>query len=82
MGTNLYTEKTVALRELLQNSIDACRCRKAKEAGYEGKISYKQVKEHTDEGEIRKIIVEDNGVGMDDYVIENYFMRIGKSYIL
>jgi hypothetical protein len=80
MGTSLYTEKTVALRELLQNSIDACRCRKAKEAGYEGKISYKLVKENTDEGEIRKIIVEDNGVGMDDYVIENYFMRIGKSY--
>jgi len=80
MGTSLYTEKTVALRELLQNSIDACRCRKAKEAGYDGKISYKLVKEHTDEGEIRRIIVEDNGVGMDDYVIENYFMRIGKSY--
>jgi HSP90 family molecular chaperone len=80
MGTSLYTEKTVALRELLQNSIDACRCRKAKEAGYEGKISYQLVKENTGEGEIRKIIVEDNGVGMDDHVIENYFMRIGKSY--
>jgi hypothetical protein len=80
MGTSLYNDKTVALRELLQNSIDACRCRKAREAGYEGKISYKLVKEHTDEGEVRKIIVEDNGVGMDDYVIEKYFMRIGKSY--
>jgi hypothetical protein len=80
MGTSLYTEKTVALRELLQNSIDACRCRKAKEAEYEGKISYQLVKENTDDGEVRKIIVEDNGVGMDDYVIENYFMRIGKSY--
>lgn len=80
MGTNLYNEKTVGLRELLQNSIDACKCRKAKEAGYEGKISYKLVKENVDEGEIRKIIVEDNGIGMDDQVIENYFMRIGKSY--
>ena len=80
MGTNLYTEKTVGLRELLQNSIDACRCRKTKEAGYKGKISYKLIKENTDEGGIRKIIVEDNGIGMDDYVIENYFMRIGKSY--
>jgi molecular chaperone HtpG len=80
MGTNLYTEKTVGLRELLQNSIDACMCRKAKEAGYEGKISYNLIKENTDEGEMRKIIVEDNGIGMDDHVIENYFMRIGKSY--
>jgi hypothetical protein len=80
MGTNLYTEKTVGLRELLQNSVDACMCRKAKEAGYEGKISYKLVKENTDDGEVRKIIVEDNGIGMDDYVIENYFMRIGNSY--
>ncbi len=80
MGTNLYNEKTVALRELLQNSIDACRCRKAKEVGYEGKISYKLVKENTAEGVVRKIIVEDNGIGMDDYVIENYFMKIGKSY--
>ena len=80
MGTNLYNENTVGLRELLQNSIDACRCRKAKEAGYEGEISYKLVKENIDEGEVRKIIVEDNGIGMDDHVIENYFMRIGKSY--
>jgi hypothetical protein len=80
MGTNLYNEKTVGLRELLQNSIDACRCRKAKEAGYEGKISCKLVKENIDDGEVRKLIVEDNGIGMDDYVIENYFMRIGKSY--
>jgi len=80
MGTNLYTERTVALRELLQNSIDACHVRKAKEAGYEGKISFKLVKEHTDDGEIRKIVVEDNGIGMDDYVIEHYFMRIGESY--
>jgi len=80
MGTNLYTEKTVGLRELLQNAIDACRCRKAKEAGYEGKISCKLVKENTDDGEVRKLIVEDNGIGMDDFVIENYFMRIGKSY--
>jgi len=80
METNLYNEKIVCLRELLQNSIDACRCRKAKEAGYEGKISYKLVKENTDEGEVRKITVEDNGIGMDEYVIENYFMRIGKSY--
>jgi len=70
MGTNLYNEKTVGLRELLQNSIDACRCRKAKEAGYEGKISYKLIKENN-EGGIRKIIVEDNGIGMDDHVIEN-----------
>ena len=80
MGTNLYNKKIVGLRELLQNSIDACRCRKAKEAGYEGKISYELVKENTDDGEVRKLIVEDNGIGMDDYVIENYFMRIGKSY--
>lgn len=80
MGTNIYTEKTVCLRELLQNAIDACRCRKAKEAGYEGNISYKLVKENTAEGEIRKLIVEDNGIGMDEYVIENYFMQIGKSY--
>jgi len=82
MGTSLYTEKTVALRELLQNSIDACRCRKVKEAGYEGQISFKLVKGNTDEGELRKIIVDDNGVGMDEFVIENYFMRIGKSYYL
>jgi hypothetical protein len=78
-GTYIYNDFK-CLRELLQNSIDACRCRKAKEAEYEGKISYKLVKENTDVGEVRKIIVKDNGIGMDDYVIENYFMKIGKSY--
>ena len=45
-----------------------------------GLISFKLVKEHTDDSEIRKIVVEDNGIGMDNYVIEHYFMRIGKSY--
>jgi len=80
LGTNLYNKKTVCLRELLQNSIDACRCRAQKEVRYKGKISFKLKKENINNKSIQKIIIDDNGIGMDDFVIENYFMRIGKSY--
>lgn len=80
MGTELYEQHDVCLRELLQNSIDACRCRKAKEAGYEGHISFEQTIEDVVGVEKNVIIVEDNGIGMDEYIIQNYFMRIGKSY--
>ncbi len=80
MGTKLYGNPEVALRELLQNSIDACLLRKAQEAKwgnlYEPKIS---VKYYTENGEdILEVI--DNGTGMDGYIIDNYYSKIGSSF--
>lgn len=76
MGERLYGDPTLTLRELLQNSVDAVRYRESMEKN-EGnqfqpfiKITLKN----------QELIIEDNGIGMDDYIFENYFLQIGKSY--
>lgn len=80
MGTKLYGNPEVALRELLQNSIDACLLRKAQENKwgnlYEPKILVKYFAQDGDN--ILEII--DNGTGMDEYIIDNYYSKIGSSF--
>ena len=76
MGENLYSDKTVVIRELLQNSIDACLLKK--------ELSAKKSEKYTPEIRIiidsNKISICDNGIGMSKKIIENYFLCIGKSY--
>ncbi|MGV8946899.1 MAG: HD domain-containing protein [Lutibacter sp.] len=80
MGTKLYGNPEVALRELLQNSIDACLLREAQEKKwgnpYNPEISVKYYIEDKD------IIleIEDNGTGMDQYIIDNYYSKVGSSF--
>jgi hypothetical protein len=77
MGEKLYQRKEESLRELLKNSIDACRARKEflrrKNQSYAPRI----VVEQTADG---RLIFEDNGIGMDEEIIERYFTKIGKSF--
>lgn len=78
----LYGEKSLFVRELLQNSLDALRLRKAFKA---------LQKEEWDKGEVRfyhylddkrRSVIKcvDNGCGMDLRVIEQYFGKVGRSY--
>jgi len=76
MGEKLYGNPTLVLRELLQNSVDAVRYRESIEKK-EGNPSPPFIK-ITLKGE--ELIIEDNGIGMDEYIFENYFLQIGKSY--
>lgn len=81
MGTKLYGNPEVALRELLQNSIDACLLREAQEikwgySKYEPEIN---VKYYSKKGE-DILEVTDNGTGMDQYIIDNYYSRVGSSF--
>ncbi|WP_296142597.1 ATP-binding protein [uncultured Flavobacterium sp.] len=80
MGTKLYGNPQVALRELLQNSIDACLLRAAQEEkwgnNYEPEIS---VKYYVD-GDSTVLEVTDNGTGMDQYIIDNYYSKVGSSF--
>jgi signal transduction histidine kinase len=79
MGEGLYANKAVALRELIQNSIDACRVKAllTHEAGYKPSITVS----HFEDSDHRFWIeVSDNGVGMDEFVLSNYFFRVGDSY--
>jgi hypothetical protein len=77
MGEKLYEQKGASLRELLQNSVDACRMRREllKKEGldYKPEVTF----ELTPDG---KLIVSDNGSGMDEDIVENYFAQIGRCF--
>jgi len=77
MGEKFYESKEVFLRELLQNSVDTCRMRRVllKKEGLDYKPEV--VFELTSDG---KLIVYDNGTGMDEYIVENYFAQIGRCF--
>lgn len=77
MGENLYERAQVALRELIQNSIDACVLRSKLDKMSTPEISV-SVSRDTDGR--AWVLVRDNGVGMDSNVLSNYFFNIGKSY--
>ncbi|MEQ3637667.1 MAG: ATP-binding protein [Thalassolituus sp.] len=80
MGTKLYGNPEVALRELIQNSIDACLLRQALELSWG--TSYTPqicVKYYSDEGQ-DVLVVEDNGTGMDQAIIDSYYSKVGSSF--
>ncbi len=74
IGQNLYSRRDVGIRELIQNSIDACRLRKSIEGDYTAKIVI-----HENDG---TVIVEDNGVGMDFDAAKDYLSLVGASFYL
>ena len=80
MGTKLYGDPKVALRELIQNSIDACLLRQAQEKKwgqiYEPEITVKYFDLDGD----TILEVEDNGTGMDQRIIDNYYSKVGSSF--
>lgn len=80
-GTKLYADKYLCIRELYQNSLDACKCMMA-ENGLRGCKELFRIEfglEKNKKGE-QCLYCLDNGTGMDDYIINNYFLRIGDSY--
>lgn len=77
MGENLYGDKQCALREVIQNSLDAVLlkkeiCKNNNNTCYIPLI--KIIYSHND------IIIQDNGIGMTDTDITNYFLNIGHSF--
>jgi hypothetical protein len=84
MGTELWGDSAVVFRELLQNALDACYHRKAlsEKLGlpYTPKVRF-STKHHWDGARDEAILLcEDNGTGMDQHIVENFLMRIGRSY--
>lgn len=80
MGTKLYGDPEVALRELLQNSIDACLLREAMEQSWGNIYSPEiQIKYYTVNGE-DILEITDNGIGMDQHIIDSYYSKIGSSF--
>lgn len=83
MDKSLYPDPSLFLRELLQNSLDACRRKEAeyklKGLPYEGRIT---VRDFSTDPDHPRIEFEDNGIGMSLRIVEQYFLRVGKSYYL
>jgi hypothetical protein len=74
MGEQLYDRKEAALRELLQNSYDACRHRVKIDPKIKPTILFQL------SGDRQRLIVRDNGVGMTRAQIEKYLVRIGSCF--
>ena len=82
MTDKLYNHPSLCIRELLQNSLDALRFRKALYNSAEIKCNDGQVKftHELDDYGYEIITCEDNGVGMDEKVITNFLGKVGRSY--
>ncbi|MEQ1776986.1 MAG: ATP-binding protein [Nitrosomonas sp.] len=80
MGTKLYGDPEVALRELLQNSIDACLLREALEISWGNSYAPEiGIKYYTQDDE-DILEITDNGIGMDQYIIDSYYSKVGSSF--
>jgi hypothetical protein len=84
MGEQLYGDPTLAIRELYQNALDACRYRKARMeylgqlfGSYEGQIVFRQ---NADEAGREYIECEENGVGMTAGILEHVFAVAGRRF--
>jgi signal transduction histidine kinase len=78
MGNQLYDSPFAAVRELIQNGVDACVVRRAlvMDPTYQPKVSVSV--SHDDRG--AWVVVTDNGIGMDEYVLKQHFFHVGSSY--
>lgn len=83
LGIELYGDRRLFIRELLQNAVDACRLREAihgkslESERYEPLVVIGIVE--TADG-MRRLFVEDNGIGMNRDVIARCFANVGQSY--
>lgn len=84
VGHTIYNEPTVAVRELLQNAIDAVRYQhhiEKKSAAMAGLPEPTMGKVNvTWDPRTQQLIVQDNGIGMDFDVIKYHLMRVGSSF--
>lgn len=76
MSVGLYKDKYLCLRELYQNSMDACKCAIAANLIEKGLIEFGIEEDNSG----RYLYCLDNGMGMTKEIIESYFLNIGTSY--
>lgn len=72
IGDHLYKSKDVAIRELIQNSIDACLYKKIFYPKTEYKIEIRKISD-------KLLEIEDNGIGMDFRTAKEFLSFIGDS---
>lgn len=82
MGEHIYGDKKYGLRELIQNSIDACKTMEEtsiqmEEFRYQKYQPFISVTLDKDRKQIR---IMDNGSGMSINILKKYFLNVGISY--
>ena len=87
MGKNIYRNRLDALRELVQNAVDACKLRDALLLCHDKSVTpskEQRIIVRYEDPNVRTkaavLSVIDTGIGMDRSVIENYFLKVGRSY--
>ncbi len=79
MGEHIYGEKRMGLRELIQNSIDAVMVMK-EQASREIVDSYTPTICIELDKNNNYVVIHDNGIGMNEDILDRYFFNIGQSY--
>lgn len=81
VGQDMYEDPLVFVRELLQNAIDAVRSRKQLDTNiprnWKPQIN---VKTWQDSEGFYWFRIEDNGIGMTELMIREFFLKVGNSY--
>ncbi|MET8341622.1 wHTH domain-containing protein [Streptomyces microflavus] len=87
-GEQLYGDRSLAIRELYQNALDACRYLTARRqataqqhhetSGYRGQISFRQ---GVDEDRRPYLECEDNGIGMGEAELTGVFSQAGARFV-
>jgi len=87
MGGAIYDNPLDAVRELLQNAVDACKLRDGLTRVNDPHLIPRKedriivrFEEPSNPLISPKLIVEDSGTGMDALVIERFFLKVGHSY--
>lgn len=82
MGERIYGEKKFGLRELVQNSIDACMLMREISKNHEDFIyeSYNPFINIVLDEDKNEAIIVDNGIGMSLDILKKYFLNVGVSY--
>ncbi|MFK0213693.1 ATP-binding protein [Streptomyces sp. NPDC090298] len=87
MGVQLYKDRDLAVRELYQNALDACRYRRARTEylnraeghahSYEGRITFEQGVDETGRAYLE---CRDDGIGMGDAELRGVFSQAGARF--
>ena len=82
MGEHIYGDRKYGLRELIQNSIDACKTMEESAIKME-KFRYQKYQPYISvilDKDRKKVMVMDNGSGMSIDILKKYFLNVGVSY--